>query len=250
MTTAEPAELIGFAGRTLRRVPGARPAIGTDRSDMLTITAPPQATPESLRRLVAQHYPAVARWVDHGAACDAWAPIAKELVPGEGFVMNGHNHRLRFDREAGHRRAQFVRSGRWLLVDPALREDPQAVAEAITQAYAHHTAERLHTAAERLHTAAERLWPRLGLPRAPTVRTSGIERTWIAARAGKTGVTLDAHWALSQFGGAVLDYLTARTLSARPDVRVSLETLVPCPEQPRRRMHAEAREVWTGALTH
>lgn len=239
MTTTAPAELIDFAGRTLRRVPGARPAIGTDRSDMLTITAPPQATPETLQQLVGDHYQAVARWIDHGAACDAWAPIAKELVPGEGFVLNGYNHRLRYDTGAGHQRAEFVHSGRWLLVDPALREDPQAVVRAIVEAYGWHTRDRLRT-------AVERFGPRLGLRGMLTVRTSGIERTWIAARAGKTGLTLEAHWGLSQFGGVVLDYLTARTLTARPDVRTSLETLVPCPEQPRRRLHAEAPRVWTG----
>lgn len=234
--------LVMFASRALRRVDGPKPAIGTDRSDMLTITAPHTATPASLTRLAGAHYPAITRWVRQGSAIDAWVPLRKELVAGEGFVLNGFNHRLRWDTAHGPGATFVNEHGRWLYVHPDLRGDTEAVREAIIKCYGQHVRERLRT-------AAEMFGPRFGFSKPLDVRsTEAVRSTWIAMRSGKSMLTVEAHWALAQFTTGSIQYLIARTFAARPGARSRLGIVMPCPEQRRRQLHEEAPKVWEGNL--
>lgn len=239
--TLDAAPMVVFASRALRRIPGARAAIGTDRSDMLTVTAPPDATEASLKRLVGHHYPAIARWIQQGSAADAWAPIARQFVGGEGFLLDGRSARLRLDDAQQPGVAQFERDGFgcWLHVNRG--DDPEAVLRAIVDCYA-------ALSRERVRNATKRLAPRFGLRFALDVRGHERDRDWISTRLAKDVLRVQAHWALAQFTAPTLEYLVARTLASRTEARVSLAAVVPCPEQPRRRLHHEAPEVWTGDL--
>lgn len=240
LNTATP--LLTFAGRTLRRIDGARLAIGTDRSDMLTVTAPVDTPDADLQRMVRDHYSAISRWVDRGEAVDAWRPHVKEFVPAEGFLLKGRNTRLRWDPDHGTG-ASFVRDGFgwWLAVDASLRGDNTATRQAVVDCYERHSMELALASAERF---ASRAGVRLPLASRATDR----DRVWVATRAGKNAFTFEVGWALAQFSPLTVDYLVARALTARLDVRVNLETLVLCPWQPRRRFHKEAANVWDGAL--
>lgn len=243
MTTAvEFGPLVMFASRALRRVDGPKPAIGTDRSDMLTITAPPTATPAGLTRQVGGHYPTITRWVRQGSAIDAWAPLRKELVAGEGFELGGYSHRLRWEAAHGPGATFVNEHGRWLYVHPDLRGDTEAVREAIIKCYGQH-------AREKLRAAAEMFGPRFGFNKPLDVRsTEAVRPAWITMRSAKSMLTVEAHWALAQFTTGSIQYLAARTFAARPGARSRLDVVMPCPEQPRRRFHEEASKVWEGNL--
>lgn len=243
MTAAvEYGPLVMFASRTLRRIDGPKPAIGTDRSDMLTITAPRTATSASLTRLAGAHYPAIARWVREGSAIDAWVPPRKELVAGEGFVLNGFSHRLRWDAERGPGAVFVNEHGRWLYVHPDLRGDTEATRAAIIKCYSQHTREKLRS-------AAEMFGPRFGFSKPLDVRsTEAVRPAWITMRSSKSMLAVEAHWALAQFTTGSIQYLTARTFAARPGARARLDVVMPCPEQPRQRFHEEAPKVWEGML--
>ena len=243
MTVAvEYGPLVRFASRTLRRIDGPKPAIDTDRSDMLTITAPHTATSASLTRQVGAHYPAITRWIRQGSAIDAWVPLRKELVAGEGFVLNGFNHRLRWDAAHGPGATFVNEHGRWLYVHPDLRGDAEAARAAIIKCYGQHTREKLRA-------AAELFGPRFGFSKPLDVRsTEAVRPAWIAMRSSKSMLTVEAHWALAQFTTGSIQYLTARTFAARPGARGCLDVVMPCPEQPRQRFQDEARGVWEGVL--
>jgi predicted metal-dependent hydrolase len=234
--------LVTFASRTLRRIDGAKPAIGTDRSDALTITIPAAATDADAQRMVRDHYAAVSRWVDHGEAVDAWRPQIKEFIPAEGFLLKGRSARLRWDADHGPG-ASFVQDGFgwWLAIDASLRGDDTATRQAVIDCYARHSADAALASAERFASRAG-----VGLPLA--ARVTDRSRAWVATRAGKSALTLEAHWALAQFSLPTVDYLVARALTARPDVRANLESPMPCPWQPRRRFHEEAANTWEGDL--
>jgi hypothetical protein len=234
--------LVRFASRTLRRIDGPKAAIGTDRSDMLTITAPAAAGVANLTRQVGAHYPAITRWVRQGSAVDAWVPPAKELVAGEGFELGAHSHRLRWDGAHGPGATFVNEHGRWLYVHPDLRDDAAAARQAIIKRYGQHTREKLRA-------AAELFGPRFGFRKPLDVRSTDTDRpAWIAMRSGKSMLTVEAHWALAQFSTGSIQYLTARTFAARPGARSRLDVVMPCPWQPRRRFHEEAPNVWEGAL--
>lgn len=243
MTAAvEYGPLVMFASRTLRRTDGPKPAIGTNRSDMLTITAPPTATSASLTRHVGAHYPAITQWVRQGSAIDAWAPLRKELVAGEGFELGGHSHRLRWDAAHGPGATFVNEHGRWLFVHPDLRGNQEAARAAIIKCYGQRTREKLRA-------AAELFGPRFGFSKPLDVRSTEVDRqAWIAMRSSKSMLTIEAHWALAQFTTGSIQYLTARTFAARPGARARLDVVMPCPEQPRRRFHEEASKVWEGNL--
>lgn len=234
--------LVTFASRTLRRIDGAKPAIGTDRSDMLIITAPADASDADVQRAVDRHYGAISRWVKNDEAVDAWRPLVKEFIPAEGFLLKGRSARLRWDPDHGPG-ASFVRDGYgwWLAIDASLRGDDTATRQAIIDCYGRHSADAVLTSAEGFASQVAVRWP-------IAIRTTDRDRGWVATRAGKNVLTFEVHWALAQFSLTTIDYLVARALAARPDVRASLETLVPCPWQPRRRFHEEAPNVWEGAL--
>lgn len=234
--------LVRFASRTLRRMDGPKPAIGTDRSDMLIVIAPRTATRESLTRQISAHYPAIARWVREGSAVDAWEPLRKELVAGEGFELGGHSHRLRWDAAHGQGATFVNQHGRWLYVHPDLRGDQEATRAAIIKCYSQHTREKLRA-------SAEVFGPRFGFRKPLDVRSTEANRpAWITMRSSKSMLTVEAHWALAQFTTGSIQYLTARTFAARPDARGRLDMVMPCPEQPRRRFHEEAPKVWEGNL--
>lgn len=243
MTAAvEYGPLVRFASRALRRIDGPKPAVGTDRSDMLTITAPRTATSASLTRHAGAHYLAITRWVRQGSAIDAWAPLRKELVAGEGFVLNGYSHRLRWDAAHGLGAAFVNEHGRWLYVHPDLRGDTEAVRAAIIKCYGQHTREKLRA-------AAEIFGPRFGFSNPLDVRsTEDVRPAWITMRSSKSMLTVEAHWALAQFTTGSIQYLTARTFAARPGARARLDIVMPCPEQPRKRFHEEAPRIWEGNL--
>jgi predicted metal-dependent hydrolase len=236
------ARLVTFASRTLRRIDGARPSIGTDRSDALTVTAPADMSDTDVQRMVRDHYGAVSQWVDRGEAADARRPQTKEFVPAEGFLLKGRSARLRWDADHGPG-ASFVRDGFgwWLAIDATLRNDDTATRQAVIDCYGRHSTDAVLVSAERFASRAG-----VGLPLA--ARVTDRDRAWVATRAGKNVLTLEVHWALAQFSLTTVDYLVARALTARPDARASLESLVPCPWQPRRRFHEEAVNVWEGDL--
>lgn len=243
MTAAvEYGPLVTFASRALRRIDGPKPAIGTDRSDMLTITAPRTATSASLTRQVGAHYPTIVRWIRQESAVDAWVPAAKELVAGEGFLLGGHSHRLRWDAAHGPGATFVNEHGRWLYVHPDLRDAQEATREAIIKCYSQRTREKLRT-------AAEMFGPRFGFRKPLDVRSTEADRpAWITMRSSKSMLTVEANWALAQFTTGSIQYLTARTFAARPGAKAWLNVVMPCPEQPRRRFHKEAPTVWEGAL--
>jgi len=234
--------LVTFASRTLRRIDGARPAIGTDRSDALTVTAPAYMPDADVQRMVRDHYGAISRWVDRGEAVDAWRPHVKEFVPAEGFLLKGRSVRLRWDADHGPG-ASFVRDGFgwWLAVDASLRGDDDATRQAVIECYEQHSVKAALASAERFASRA-------GIRQPLAARATDRDRVWVATRAGKKAFTFEVGWALAQFSPLTVDYLVARALTARLDVHVSLETLMPCPWQPRRRFHEEAVNVWEGAL--
>lgn len=234
------ATLVTFAGRTLRRIPGDRVAIGTDRSDMLTVTAPADATDASLKRAIGRHYPAIARWVTEESAIDACSPAAKELVPGEGFLLDGRCARYRHSGEQPAGTAQFERDGFGWWLRANIGDDPETVLRAITACYG-------PLARERVRKAAEQFAPRFGLRQAIDARAHDRERDWVSTRLAKGVLRVEAHWALAQFSRPSVDYLVARALAGRTDARCSLEAVVPCPWEPRRRFHREAPDIWTGA---
>lgn len=234
--------LVTFAARTLRRIDGTRAAIGTDRSDALTVTVPADTSDADVQRTVRDHYGTICRWVDRGEAADAWQPPAKEFVAGEGFLLRGRSCRFRWGASPG---AAFVRDGFgwWLEVDEALREDSATVRRAVIDCYSAQSIEAvLRSAGDYVSTASIRL------PLA--AKATDRDRAWVATRASKSALTFEAHWALAQFSLTTVKYLVARALTARPDVRVSLETLAPCPWQPRRRFHDEAPHLWDGLVSH
>jgi predicted metal-dependent hydrolase len=234
--------LVTFAGRTLRRIDGARLAIGTDRSDMLTVTAPAGTPDADVQRMAREHYGAISGWVQRGEAVDAWRPLAKEFVSGEGFLLKGRSARLRW--VAGHGAgASFIRDGFgwWLAVDASMCGDDVATRQAVIDCYGRHSVKAVLA-------SAELFAKRAGVRRPLAGRATDRDRVWVATRAGKSGLTFEAHWALAQFPLTTVDYLVARALTARPDVSTSLESLVPCPWQPRRRFHEEAANVWEGDL--
>lgn len=242
MTVAlDTANLVTFASRTLRRVPGERPSIGTDRSDMLTVTAPPDLPEAAVARLVGHHYSAIATWCQRGSACDAWAPIARQLVNGEGFLHNGRSARFRRRADQAPGTAEFTRDGHgwWLHANPD--DEPQTVLRAIVACYGTLTRERARR-------AAEQFAPRFGFRQTLDVRVHDRERDWVSTRLAKGVLKVEAHWALAQFTHSTVDYLVARALAARSDARFRLEAVVPCPEQPRRAFQREAPGVWTGEL--
>lgn len=243
MTAAvEYGPLAMFASRALRRVDGPKLSIETDRNDMLTIAAPHTATPASLTRQVGAHYPTITRWVRKGSAIDAWVPLRKELVAGEGFVLNGYSHRLRWDAAHGPGATFVNEHGRWLFVHPGLRSDQEAARAAIIKCYSQHTREKLRA-------AAEMFGPRFGFNKPLDVRsTEAVRPAWITMRSAKSMLTVEAHWAMAQFTTGSIQYLTARTFAARPGARARLDVVMPCPEQPRRRFHEEASKVWEGML--
>jgi hypothetical protein len=235
------AHLVTFAARTLRRIDGARPAIGTDRSDALTVTVPVDTSDADVQRAIRDHYETICRWVSRDEAVDAWQPPAKEFVAGEGFLLKGRSCRFRWGAGPG---ALFVRDGFgwWLEVDASLRGDSAAVRRAIIDCYGRHSGNAVLVSAERFASRAG-----VSLPLA--AKATERDRAWVAIRAGKNALTFDAHWALAQFSTTTVDYLVARALTARPDVHASLETLMPCPWQPRRRFHKEACDVWDGVVS-
>jgi predicted metal-dependent hydrolase len=213
--------LVTFAARTLRRIDGTRAAIGTDRSDMLTVTVPISTSDADIRRVIDKHYRAISQWVTRDEAVDAWQPLAKEFVAGEGFLLNGRSCRFRWGAKPG---ASFVRDGFgwWLEVDASLRGNNAAVRQAVIDCYA----ERSVGVALK---SADRFAPRAGVSLPLVAKSTERDRVWVATRSGKNVLTFEAHWALAQFSLTTVDYLVARVLTDRPDVHPSLETLVPCP---------------------
>ena len=234
--------LVTFADRTVRRIDGARAAVGTDRSDALTVTVPADTADADVRRAVRDHYGVICRWVKHDEAIDAWQPVAKEFVAGEGFLLKGRSCRFRWGAGPG---ASFDRDGfgEWLEVDASLRGDDAAVRQAVINCYSLKSAEVALMCARGFASRAGVVWPLVS-------KVTERDWAWVATRVGKNGLTFEAHWALAQFSLTTVDYLVARALTARPDVCTSLETLVPCPWQPRRRFHEEARNVWGGLVSH
>lgn len=234
--------LVTFADRTVRRIDGARAAVGTDRSDALTVTVPAGTPDADVRRAVRDHYGVICRWVKHDEAVDAWQPVAKEFVAGEGFLLKGRSCRFRWGVGSD---AAFVQDGfgRWLEVDASLRGDDTAVRQAVINCYGPRSTEAVLTSARGFASRAG-----IGLPL--VAKVTERDRAWVAIRAGRSGLTFEAHWALAQFSLTTVDYLVARALTARSDVRASLETLVLVPWQPRRRFHEEARNVWGGLVSH
>lgn len=238
-TTTGTARLVTFASRILRRLDGVRAAIGTDRSDALTVTAPADTSDADVQRVIHNHYNAISRWVSRDEVVDAWQPLAKEFVAGEGFLLKGRSCRFRWGVGPG---ASFVRDGFgwWLEVDELLRGDFAAVLQAVIDCYSEQSVKVVLR-------SAESFAPRAGISLPIVATTTSRDQAWTATRAGGSHLTLVAHWALAQFSLTTVDYLVARALTARPDVRASLETLMPCPWQPRRRFHEEARNIWEGA---
>lgn len=233
--------LVTFADRTVRRIDGARAAVGTDRSDALTVTVPAGTPDADVQRAIRDHYGAICRWVKHDEAVDAWQSVSKEFAAGEGFLLKGRSCRFRWGAGPG---ASFDRDGfgEWLEVDTSLRGDDAAVRQAVIDCYSLKSTEVALTSARAFALRAS-----LGLP--VMSKATERDRAWMATRSGKNGLTFEVHWALAQFSLTTVDYLVARVLTARPDVRASLETLVPCPWQPRRRFHEEAPNVWAGLVS-
>jgi hypothetical protein len=128
MTITQTGSLVAVGNLTLRRVPGARPAIRTDRSDMLTLVLPEEATEEDARQVVLRHYGSVSRWLAVGDVVNAWEPLAKELVPGEGFLLSGRSHRMCWRSPNAVHAAAFEPTdhGVWLKVHPNLQLHPEA----------------------------------------------------------------------------------------------------------------------------
>lgn len=234
--------LVTFAARTLRRIDGPKAAIGTDRSDMLTVTVPADTSDADVQRAIDRHYPAISRWVRRDEAVHAWQPLVKEFTAGEGFLLHGRSCRFRWGANPG---ASFVRDGFgwWLEVDGSLRGDTAATRQAVIDCYGEQSVEAALK-------SASRFAPRAGIGVPLAAKATNRDRAWVATRVGRGVFTFEVHWALAQFSGTTVDYLVARTLTARPDVRPSLETLVPCPWQPRRRFHAEAPNVWCGGVSY
>lgn len=232
-----PGPLVTVAGVTLRRVTGVRPVIRTDRSDMLTLVLPENASGEEARKVALRHYSAVSRWIQHGEAVNAWAPIVKELVGGEGFPLDGRSHRMRWQQPTSVHAAAFepTEHGVWLKVDPALDGQAAAIA-AIIDCYRRETVDVVR---RRFGEYAARI----GAGTLASVAVTDHDTRWIGLRTGRGGLTVTAHWALAQFGIGSVDYLICRALCAR--AKRDIRTFFPDPYAARR-LHDEARDVWTG----
>lgn len=230
--------LVTVADITLRRVAGPRPTIRTDRSDMLTLILPEDANAEEARQVVLRHYGAVSRWLTLGEAANAWEPLAKELVPGEGFPLGGRSRRMRWRSPNAPHAAAFepTEHGVWLKVDPALRERPDAATEAIIDCYRRET---IDVVRRRFSEYANRL----DAGRLASIAVTDDDAYWVRLRAGRNGLAVTAHWALAQFGILNVDYLLCRALCAR--ARRDIRTFYP-DQYAARRLHDEARDVWTG----
>lgn len=235
-----PGPLVTVAGVTLRRVTGPRPVIRTDRSGMLVLALPDDATEQEARDMVLRHYAAVYRWVTCREAANAWAPIVKELVGGEGFPLGGRSHRMRWQQPTAAHAAAFepTEHGVWLKVDPALREGPDVAASAIIDCYRRET---IDVVRRRFGEYAVRT----GAGPLASVAVTDDDARWIGLRAGRSGLTVTAHWALAQFGVSSIDYLICRVLCAR--AKRDIRAVFPDPYAARR-MHDEARDVWTGNI--
>lgn len=240
MTTTQTGSLVAVGNLTLRRVPGPRPAIRTDRSDMLTLVLPDEATEEQAREVVLRHYGAASRWLRVGDAVNAWEPLAKELVPGEGFPLHGRSHRMCWRSPNAAHAAAFepTEHGVWLKVDPALEGRIGAAAGAIVDCYERET---IDVVRRRFGEHAARL----GAGSLASVAVTDDDARWVGLRAGRNGLTVTAHWALAQFGISSVDYLLCRALCARAkrDVRAFYRD-----QYAARRLHDEARDAWTGQL--
>jgi hypothetical protein len=207
---------------------------------MLTLVMPEDATQEQARKLALRHYGAVSRWLTVGEAVNAWGPLVKELVPGEGFMLDGRSHRMCWRQPAAGYAAAFEPTGHgvWLKVAPGLEADPDAATEAIKACYAREAAARVR---ERYGTYADRL----DLGPLADVRTTDDGARWVSIRTTRRGLNITAHWALAQFGTCSVDYLLCRALCARAGR--SIEAVFPGPYT-RRDMQREARDVWTGEI--
>jgi Protein of unknown function DUF45 len=240
MTTTQAGSLVAVGNLTLRRVSGARPAIRTDRSDMLTLVLPEEATEEDARQVVLRHYGSVSRWLAVGDVVNAWEPLAKELVPGEGFLLSGRSHRMCWRSPDAVHAAAFEPTdhGVWLKVHPNLKDRTDAAREAILDCYRR---ESIDVVRRRFSEYAARV----GVGSLGSVIVADDDAYWLRLRVGRNGLTVTAHWALAQFGISNVDYLLCRALCAR--AKRDLRGVFPDQYAPRR-LHDEARDVWTGQI--